>query len=132
MRFRVTRRGRDDSAVPDQLTSIELLNPSDAAQLRSFEFRTVNQNGRHMWTVNGQLFDPSGSVANPRFGTVERWRFSIDFHHPIHLHLAHFQVLSRNGGHLSLATAAGRTQWTSGRTRSLKCSPVSTATAAAT
>ena len=97
MRFRVARRGRDDSAVPDQLTSIELLNPDDATQVRTFDFRTINQDGRHMWTVNGQLFDLSASVAQPQFGTVERWRFSSDFHHPIHLHLVHFQVLSRNG-----------------------------------
>ncbi|WP_224276194.1 multicopper oxidase domain-containing protein [Streptomyces sp. LS1784] len=26
------------------------------------------------------------------------WRFVTDFHHPVHLHLNHFQVLSRNGG----------------------------------
>jgi spore coat protein A len=97
MRFRVARRGRDDSAVPDQLTLIEPLSPDNAKQVRTFDFRTINQDGRHMWTVNGQLFDPSASVAQPRFGTVERWRFSSDFHHPIHLHLVHFQVLSRNG-----------------------------------
>ncbi|MGW2717177.1 multicopper oxidase domain-containing protein [Streptomyces sp. NPDC001492] len=36
----------------------------------------------------------------------ERWRFISDFHHPLHLHLAHFQVLSR-GGRASEPTDAG-------------------------
>jgi spore coat protein A len=35
--------------------------------------------------------------AQPRLGDVEIWRFTTDFHHPIHLHLVPFQVLSRNG-----------------------------------
>jgi spore coat protein A len=26
------------------------------------------------------------------------WRLTSDFHHPIHLHLVHFQVLSRGSG----------------------------------
>ena len=28
---------------------------------------------------------------------MEIWHFDGDAHHPIHLHLAHFQVLARNG-----------------------------------
>jgi FtsP/CotA-like multicopper oxidase with cupredoxin domain len=35
-------------------------------------------------------------LATPRLGTTEIWRFTTDFHHPVHLHLNHFQVLSRN------------------------------------
>lgn len=37
-------------------------------------------------------------LARPKLGTVERWRFSSDFHHPVHLHLAHFLVVARGGG----------------------------------
>jgi FtsP/CotA-like multicopper oxidase with cupredoxin domain len=33
-----------------------------------------------------------------RPGQVERWRFSSDLHHPVHVHLAQFQVLSRGSG----------------------------------
>nr|WTB36165.1 multicopper oxidase domain-containing protein [Streptomyces sp. NBC_00830] len=38
-----------------------------------------------------------GPTPPPRLGALEVWRFTSDFHHPVHLHLAHFQVLSRNG-----------------------------------
>ncbi|MFI6458456.1 multicopper oxidase domain-containing protein [Streptosporangium amethystogenes] len=50
-----------------------------------------------LWTINGQPFRPGSPLARPRLGTGEVWRFTSDFHHPVHVHLAHFQVLSRNG-----------------------------------
>jgi spore coat protein A, manganese oxidase len=50
-----------------------------------------------MWTINGRPYDHHGSMARPKLGTVELWRLSSDLHHPVHLHLAHFQVLSRSG-----------------------------------
>ncbi|MFD5919031.1 multicopper oxidase domain-containing protein [Kitasatospora sp. NPDC058201] len=37
-------------------------------------------------------------LAAPALGTTEIWRFFSDVHHPVHLHLDQFQVLSRNGG----------------------------------
>jgi FtsP/CotA-like multicopper oxidase with cupredoxin domain len=84
-----------------------------------------------MWTVNGQLFDLSASVAQPQFGTVERWRFSSDFHHPIHLHLVHFQLLSRNG-RPPQPSDGGWKDTVDVRPYASKCSPTSTASAAAT
>jgi FtsP/CotA-like multicopper oxidase with cupredoxin domain len=50
------------------------------------------------WTVNSRQYEPGEVAASPRLGAVEVWRLSSDFHHPIHLHLAHFQVLARHGG----------------------------------
>jgi len=47
--------------------------------------------------VNGQQYDPTGSIANPAMGTIERWTFTSDFNHPVHLHLGHFQVVSVDG-----------------------------------
>jgi spore coat protein A len=52
------------------------------------------------------LFNPGTTMARPKLGTVERWRFASDFHHPVHLHLAHFQMVSRNGK-APMATDAG-------------------------
>ncbi|MEU4744616.1 multicopper oxidase domain-containing protein, partial [Actinosynnema sp. NPDC023658] len=46
------------------------------------------------WLVNGQPFSPDAVAATPRLGTVEVWRLVTDFHHPVHLHLAPFRVLS--------------------------------------
>ncbi|MGW4498260.1 multicopper oxidase family protein [Micromonospora sp. NPDC004336] len=35
-------------------------------------------------------------LARPRLGTTEVWRLISDFHHPVHVHLDPFQVISRN------------------------------------
>ena len=51
-----------------------------------------------MWMINGQTFDPAVDLATPRLGDVEIWRLMTDLHHPVHLHLAPFQVLARGGG----------------------------------
>jgi FtsP/CotA-like multicopper oxidase with cupredoxin domain len=94
MRFHVTRRAKDDSHVPARLSPrYTPLAAADAVTTRHFDFRRTDD----LWTVNGRPFDTARTLARPRLGTVERWRLSSDFHHPVHLHLAHFQVLSRGG-----------------------------------
>jgi spore coat protein A len=93
MRFVVVRKTADDTHVPDRLSTVDQLARTDAVAERQFDFRY--DEGR--WTVNRQLYDPAGSLAAPRLDTVELWRFTSDFHHPVHIHLAHFQVLSRAG-----------------------------------
>ncbi|RBP67160.1 FtsP/CotA-like multicopper oxidase with cupredoxin domain [Brevibacterium sanguinis] len=71
------------------------LDPAEAVAERTFDFRLA---GDHLWTINGEPYDPWGSSASPRSGTVERWTFTSDFDHPVHVHLGHFQVVfDRNG-----------------------------------
>ncbi|MFG2072338.1 multicopper oxidase family protein [Nonomuraea maritima] len=91
MRFVVARRAKDDSAVPKRLSR----PPERRAPVttRSFDFRRTDSG----WTVNGRLYRPGDLLARPRLGTAEVWRLTSDFHHPVHVHLAHFQVLARNG-----------------------------------
>jgi spore coat protein A len=93
VRFVVTRAGKDDTRVPARLAAVPTLVAADAVGERQFDFRF----GGGRWTINKQPYDPAGSLAAPRLGTVELWRFTSDFHHPVHVHLGHFQVLSRNG-----------------------------------
>lgn len=50
-----------------------------------------------MWSINGKPFDPERMDARPRLGSTEVWELTSNSDHPIHLHLAHFRVLSRNG-----------------------------------
>jgi len=50
-----------------------------------------------IWTINGQAFEPDRADAWPRLGATEIWRLITNAHHPVHLHLAHLQVLSRAG-----------------------------------
>ncbi len=95
MRFRVARRAKDASIVPTRLVPDQRLTATQAVATRNFDFRLTDDG---MWTISGRPFSPTGNWATPRLGTVERWRFTSDFHHPVHLHLARFQVLSRDGG----------------------------------
>jgi spore coat protein A, manganese oxidase len=94
--IRVGAATGDDTVIPPRLSTIEPLDPATAAVTRDFLFR--NSGVTEGWTINGQPFDPARADATPRLGQVEIWRFITDFAHPIHLHLTHFQVLSRNGG----------------------------------
>jgi spore coat protein A len=95
MRFRVARGGSDDTSVPDRLSEIAPLGQASAVVTRTMRFRHGDVNGMPGWAINGQPFSPDLINARPRLGTTEVWRLVSDFHHPIHLHLAHFQVLSR-------------------------------------
>jgi spore coat protein A len=100
MRFVVARRAADDSRVPELLRPFEVLTPPPGAVRRAFRFRRGDGGGggRHWWKINGEAFDPTRMMATVRPGEVERWRFSSDLHHPVHVHLAQFQVLSRGAG----------------------------------
>ena len=95
MRFDLTGQDRrDDSAVPHRLSADVTPLPAPVAT-RTFLFR---QRRGGTWTINDLAYRPGRALARPKLGTVEVWRFITDFHHPVHLHLNHFQVLSRNGG----------------------------------
>jgi spore coat protein A, manganese oxidase len=94
MRFDVTGSGRtDESSIPQKLSDVRPPEPSTALATRDFVFRQATGN---TWTVNDMAYRPGRALATPRLGTTEIWRFTTDFHHPVHLHLNHFQVLSRN------------------------------------
>ena len=120
MRFDVARRARDDSHVPSRLSSIERLDPTDVVVTRDFKLSLGARGQGHgshgssggstgsgssgggrdgsgggnlaMWTVNDQPYRPGVDIARPRLGTLERWRFTTDVHHPVHAHLVGFQV----------------------------------------
>ena len=101
MRFRVARKERDDSTVPRRLSDMaefDGLTESRATVERGeFRFTRISENGRTMWGINGEPFDPERVEARPELGSVEVWNLDTNAHHPIHLHLVQFKVLSRNG-----------------------------------
>ncbi len=98
MRFRIARRGTEDSEIPARLADVEPLTSRQAVRTRSFDFRRTQSDTGQLWTINGEPFDPAGSLASPELGTTELWKFTSDFHHPVHVHLGHFHVYRRNGG----------------------------------
>ena len=101
MRFRIVRDERDDSAVPRRLSDMgdfDALKESDATREREFRVTRVGDEGRVMWGINGEVFDPERVDARPAFGSTEIWNLAAaPASHPVHLHLVHFKVLSRNG-----------------------------------
>jgi spore coat protein A len=97
MRFRVVRAERDKSSVPDRLAAVEPIDPDGATTTRRFRFHRGDVHGRHGWVVNEEPFRPDLISARPRLGSTEIWEVRGNTHHPIHLHLARFQVLSRSG-----------------------------------
>ncbi|MER5268367.1 multicopper oxidase domain-containing protein [Actinosynnema sp. NPDC002837] len=95
MRFDVSGATvHDDTAVPERLSHIIPLDAAAAAVTRTFHFQLRSGD----WTINGHPYQPGRPLARPRLGATERWRLISDFHHPVHVHLDPFQVISRNNG----------------------------------
>jgi FtsP/CotA-like multicopper oxidase with cupredoxin domain len=58
----------------------------------------ISTSGKDGWTINDRTYRPGRALARPKLGQLEIWRFTTNLHHPVHLHLDHFQVISRNNG----------------------------------
>jgi spore coat protein A len=101
MRFRVVRREKEESTVPGRLSDMsefDALGESNATRTREFHFTRIGDGGKVMWGINGEPFDPERMDARPELGSTEIWHLRVaPAAHPIHLHLVHFKVLSRNG-----------------------------------
>ena len=97
MRFVVARREKEESTVPERLApELDFPDPEQAEATRRLQFIAGGAWGG-MSTINGKIFDPDRIDARPRLDSTEIWEISADPQHPIHLHLVHFKVLSRNG-----------------------------------
>lgn len=94
LRFRVTRRQSDDTAVPDRLSEVEPLQAPEEVT-REFRFLRRRFPGGQGWSINGLTYDPMRVDAQIPLDRVERWRLVSDVHHPVHVHLDPFQVLRR-------------------------------------
>ena len=91
LEFRVTRA----VTVPGTITtSLSTITPLTAAvRTRTFSFDGMSK-------INGREYDMNRVDFQVPFGEVERWRFltSGNAPHPVHVHGASFQVVSRTGG----------------------------------
>ncbi|MEU6860725.1 multicopper oxidase domain-containing protein [Glycomyces sp. NPDC046736] len=99
MRFKAVRPGQR-APIPQTLADdLPSWDRSEAAQVRDLAFRSGRMDdGRHGWLVDGLPFDPARTDVTARLGDVEVWRLVADVHHPVHLHLVGFRILSRGGG----------------------------------
>jgi blue copper oxidase len=96
MEIRVARRVREAFTVPASLPAPELPARADAERERSFRFESMMMSH----TINGRAFRMDRIDERVPLGSTEIWTFVNDgpFPHPIHMHAAHFRVLSRTGG----------------------------------
>ncbi|MEU3563356.1 multicopper oxidase family protein [Kitasatospora sp. NPDC006786] len=99
MAFRITRRpAADDSRIPPVLsTDLPEWSRQDAVRTRDFAFRAGRMNGGHGWLIGGRPFDPARTDVTVPLGDTEIWRLIADVHHPVHLHLVGFRILTRGG-----------------------------------
>jgi spore coat protein A, manganese oxidase len=95
MRFDVVRREKDDSSIPAVLSEVRFPDASAVVTTRKFDFRYAGMS--RGWVINGKPFDPARMDAQPKLNSTEIWQFRTDIHHPLHLHLAQFQVLGHSG-----------------------------------
>ena len=98
MAFSVVRKAADRSRIPEVLSDdLPVWQRSEALRVRDFSFRAGKMGDGHGWLIGGQPFAPDRTDVTTRLGDVEIWRLVADVHHPVHLHLVGFQVLSRGG-----------------------------------
>jgi spore coat protein A len=100
MRFHVVRKEKERSAVPERLSDMgefKALGQSNVRHTRKFLFTRARHNGHLVWAINNKVFSPSRIDVLPKLGSTEIWQLTTDAHHPVHIHLVHFKVLSRNG-----------------------------------
>ncbi|MFJ6381104.1 multicopper oxidase family protein [Kitasatospora sp. NPDC092039] len=99
MAFRIARRtATDDGRIPPVLsTDLPHWRREDAVRTRDFAFRAGRTDGGHGWLIGGRPFDPARTDVTVPLGDTEIWRLVADVHHPVHLHLVGFRVLTRGG-----------------------------------
>jgi spore coat protein A len=98
MRFAVGEKADDPFRLPARLATFRPLTADRATVTRTFRFQAGDVGSNRGWLVDGRPFRPDDVAARPKLGTVEIWRLVADFHHPVHVHLSPFQVLSRGIG----------------------------------
>jgi spore coat protein A, manganese oxidase len=96
MRFDVVHGGAEEASVPAVLSDEEELPPVNAERKWALTFQGL---GLNQWQISGQGFDYNRIDCYPRQGSSELWTFHnySDRVHPMHLHLAHFKVVTVNG-----------------------------------
>ena len=111
MRFAVDRLTTRSRAIPGAFEPIERYQPANAQRTQTF---TLAMGGTGMGmgmtpTINGRSFDGARIDTQIALGDLQVWDFvntSGEFH-PMHVHGAQFQVVSRSSASLSSPTDLG-------------------------
>jgi spore coat protein A len=95
MAFDVGARDSRSVVVPPRLSAFEALDPALVVRTREFRFARDPGATEFPWQIAGHAFDPDAIAAEVTPGELEAWTFTTDQNHPVHLHLAYFQVHRR-------------------------------------
>lgn len=113
MRFDVVTDAAEKSEVPARLSrtlgpTVRVV-PAIPSIHRNFTLEPGTSNGRTVWTVNGQLYDPARIDVKPRLNATETWTFinNSGQPHPMHIHDIQWRILDVNG----IAPAPGDDGW---------------------
>ena len=106
MRFDIVKGGAEEAHVPDVLGDFEELPPVNAQREWALTFQGL---GIAEWQIGYGGFDYNRIDCRPRQGSSELWTFTnySGRVHPMHLHLAHFRVISIDGKQPHAADARG-------------------------
>jgi spore coat protein A len=99
MQFRVGHRLTSpvNSRIPARFTPIPRLSPAKASKVRWLKLSSSpDKYGRQIQLLNNKGF-LAPATQRPKLDSIEVWNFvnGGTNTHPIHLHLVHFQILSR-------------------------------------
>lgn len=98
IRFDVTSATGAPATIPTTLSQLERLDPTQAVQERTFEFRS-DFGSPPMHSINNRMFEMMRIDEQMRPGDIEIWTFMnrSQMPHPIHAHGAQFQVIDVAG-----------------------------------
>jgi spore coat protein A, manganese oxidase len=101
MLFKVTKplSGKDASVLPESLTSMSMLESSDAVRERVLALTEMDRPGDSYTMIGllGQKHWDDPISEDPKAGSTEIWSFANTTGdvHPIHIHQVRFQVINR-------------------------------------
>ncbi len=99
MRFDVSRGPQDTTPLPEtlgRLTPLDVLRAEVKRPMRIFRFDRLGS----QWVINNRGWDANRVDARVEPCATEIWRFDNPgggWVHPVHIHLGHFRLLTRNG-----------------------------------
>jgi FtsP/CotA-like multicopper oxidase with cupredoxin domain len=93
LEFRVSSTSVAGGPIPTTLSTIDALSVADVQTVRDFSFDGMSK-------INGREYDMERVDFQVPFDQTELWRFHTNGNapHPVHVHGASFQVISRSGG----------------------------------
>ncbi len=102
-KFNVAFEGKKNFALPNNLSSIEKILPSEAINKDDPKVFSLFPKQGIGWTIDGLPYDMSGARPKEtvKLGTTEIWEFDLTnagMIHPMHVHGSQFQVLERING----------------------------------